>query len=329
MTWNVGVHGFWATCSPFSVVHSWNLIEKKMLTFFSTPKPFHGHINVIQRNALCSWLRIHPDVEILLFGDDAGAAEVCRELGIRHIPTVRRNAHGTKYLADIYDQAQALARHDILCHVNCDILLLDDFRDALQKVAAQTGEFLLSGRRWDVDIREPIAFDVPGWSTQIRELAHRTNRQRPPNWIDYFAFRNGLFRGQIPEFVIGRPGWDNWLLWFARSSGAAVVDASAVVCAVHQNHDYGYHPEGEKGVWQGEEAQQNYKLLEGSKKFRTLENSTRLLRADGLHANYRHWLVQGKRNSLDLLSPAWFRILDLTRPIRHRLGLRQKGGSSV
>ena len=61
----------------------------------------------------------------------------------------------------------------------------------------------------------------------------------------------------------GRPGWDNWLLWFARSSGAAVVDASSVVCAVHQNHDYGYHPDGEKGVWEGEEAQQNYQLLEG------------------------------------------------------------------
>ena len=45
-----------------------------MLTFFSTPKPFVGHIDVIQRNALRSWRQIHPDIEILLFGDDAGAA---------------------------------------------------------------------------------------------------------------------------------------------------------------------------------------------------------------------------------------------------------------
>lgn len=300
-----------------------------MLTFFSTPKPFLGHIDVIQRNALRSWQRIHPDVEIILFGDDEGAAEACRELGIRHVPDVRRNAHGTKYLASIYDQAQELARHDLLCHVNCDILLLGDFRNALQQVSAKSAKFLMSGRRWDVDIRESLAFDSPQWSAEVRDLALRTNRQRPPNWIDYFAFRRGLFHRQIPEFVVGRPGWDNWLLWFACFSDALVVDASAVVCAVHQNHDYSYHPEGEKGVWEGEEAQQNYQLLEGHKKFRTLENATHLLRPDGLHPNYRRWLVQGKRNCRDLLSPTWFRILDLTRPLRHRMGLRQKGRPSL
>lgn len=299
-----------------------------MLTFFSTPKPFHGHNGVIQCNALRSWLRIHPDVEILLFGDDAGAAEVCRELDIRHVPFVRRNSHGTKYLASIYDQAQELARHDLLCHVNCDILLLDDFSRALKQVASHQGQFLLAGRRWDVDVRDPLAFDTPDWRAQVRDLALRTNRQRPSNWIDYFAFRKGLFHQQIPEFVIGRPGWDNWLLWFARSSGAMVVDASSVVCAIHQNHDYGYHPDGEKGVWEGEEAQQNYNLLEGRRKFRTLQNATHILRTGGLHRNYQHWLVQAKRNSYDQLSPVWFRLLDLTRPLRHRLGLRQKGGSS-
>jgi hypothetical protein len=299
-----------------------------VFTFFTTPKPFAGHIDVIQRNALRSWQRVHPDAEIILFGDDAGAAEVCRELSIRHVPQVRKNRYATKYLAGIYGQAQELARHDILCHVNCDILLLDDFGAALPSVARQFEAFLMAGRRWDVDIREPLDFNRSDWPAQVRDLALRTNRQRPAQWIDYFAFRKGLFRERIPEFVIGRPGWDNWLLWFARSSGAALVDASAVVCAVHQNHDYGYHPEGEKGVWEGEEAQENYKLLEGHRKFATLENATHILQADGLHRNYRHWLVQARRRAADSLSPKWFRFLNLSRPIRQRLGLRKKGSSS-
>ncbi len=300
-----------------------------MLTFFSTPKPFAGHIAVIQRNALRSWQSVHPGAEILLFGDDDGAAEVCAEFGIRHVPQVRKNRYGTKYLADIYEQAQELASHDLLCHINCDIVLLDDFLPALQNVAARPSPFLMAGRRWDVDIREPLNFDQSGWSSQVRALALHANRQRPPQWIDYFAFRRGLFRERIPEFVIGRPGWDNWLLWFARSSGASLVDASAVICAVHQNHDYGYHPDGEAGVWQGEEAQENYKLLEGHRKFATLENATHVLRADGLHANYRHWLVQTRRRTADYLSPAWFRFLDFTRPIRHRLKLRRPANRST
>jgi len=300
-----------------------------MLTFFSTPKPFQGHINVIQRNALRSWQRVHPDVEILLFGDDAGAAEVCAELGIRHVPAVRKNRYGTKYLASIYDQAQELARHDLLCHVNCDILLVDDFPRAVERIAGVSDPFLLAGRRWDVDIREPLPFESPAWRDEVQKLAIQTNHQRPSQWIDYFVFRKGFLYKQIPEFVIGRPGWDNWLLWYARHSGARLIDASAVVRAVHQNHDYGYHPEGEKGVWEGEEAQENYALLEGHRKFRTLDNATHLLKPDGMQRNHRDWYVQAKRDAYDRLSPAWFRFLDVTRPLRHRIGLRQKGNSSV
>ena len=300
-----------------------------MLTFFTTPKPFQGHIDVIQRNALRSWKLLHPDVEVLLFGDDAGAAEVCSELGIRHVPAVRRNRYGTKYLAGIYDQAQEIARHDLLCHANCDILLLDDFPRAVQRVSGQSGQFLLAGRRWDVDIREPLHFERPDWQEEVRNLAIRTNRQRPSQWIDYFVFRKGLYHRQIPEFVIGRPGWDNWLLWFARHSGARLIDASAVVRAVHQNHDYGYHPEGEKGVWEGEEAQENYALLQGNRRFRTLDNATHLLEPDGMRRNYRDWYVQAKRDAYNRFSPVWFRFLDVTRPLRQRLGLRQKGNPSA
>ena len=57
-----------------------------MITIFSTPKPFRGHNGLIQRNALQSWKRLHPDVEVILFGDEEGAAEVCREIGLRHEP---------------------------------------------------------------------------------------------------------------------------------------------------------------------------------------------------------------------------------------------------
>jgi hypothetical protein len=46
-----------------------------MLTFVTTAKPFLRHDSVIQRNALKSWTLLRPDVEVILFGDDAGAAD--------------------------------------------------------------------------------------------------------------------------------------------------------------------------------------------------------------------------------------------------------------
>src|SRR5260221_11426640 len=123
-----------------------------MITFFTTPKPFRGHIGVIQRNAIESWKRIHPSADVILFGDEEGAAEAARDLRIRHIPSVKRNEHGTKYLSPIFDGAQDLARHNCLCYINCDIILMSDFRIAVERVTALGGRFLMAGRLWVNDI---------------------------------------------------------------------------------------------------------------------------------------------------------------------------------
>ena len=186
-----------------------------MLTLFTTPKPFVGQVAVSQRNALQSWELLHPGVKLILFGNEEGAAAVCRELGIRQVPDVRRYGCGTKYLTSIFDRAQEIAVHDVLCYVNCDILLMSDFRRAVESISQLPKKFLLAGCRWRVDAQVPLDFHRAGWEDAVRHLAVQTNRQRPPQWIDYFVFSKGLYYRKIPEFVIGRPGWDNWLIWFA------------------------------------------------------------------------------------------------------------------
>jgi hypothetical protein len=182
--------------------------------------------------------------------------------------------------------------------------------------------FLMAGRRWDVEIPGPVNFEASSWENDLDGLARKTNRPRPAQWIDYFLFSKGLYYKQIPEFVIGRPGWDNWLLWYPLSQGVPVIDASSEVVAVHQNHDYGYHPDGEKGVWQGEEAQENYRLHQG--KFATLANATHVLRSGKLKRNYKAGLVHFSGQARAAWSRLWFAWLDATRGVRHRLGLRSR-----
>jgi len=90
---------------------------------------------------------------------------------------------------------------------------------------------------------------------------------------------------------------------------------------VHQNHDYGYHPDGEKGVWEGEEAQENYRLH--YRKFATLSNATYVLTAGGVRRNYKAKWIEAGRSAARGLYLAWFGVLNLTRPARHRLGIRK------
>jgi len=298
-----------------------------MITFFTTPKPFLGHIGIIQRNAIESWKCIHPEAEVILFGDDEGAAEAARSLQIRHVPDVKRNEHGTKYLSPIFDGAQDLASHDVLCYINCDIILLPDFRAALERVVSFGGSFLMAGQRWDTDITTPIDFSATDWQSTVKGTAKAANHQRPAQWIDYFVFSRGLYYKNTPPFVIGRPGWDPWLMWHARDSGARIVDASKVVVAVHQNHDYSYHPDGEKGVWEGEEARRNAALLDNWRLFRSLRNATHILTPEGIHRNYWHWWALARSRSSTTLSRIWFAALNWSRPLRHRVGLRAKNST--
>jgi hypothetical protein len=293
-----------------------------MLTFLTSPKPFRGHIGVIQRNAIESWKLVHPQAEVILFGDEEGAGEAARELGVRHAPRVKRNAFGTPYLASILDEARELTSNALLCYINCDILLLADFRAALERLVGLNSNFLMAGQRWDTEVTEPMDFSRPDWQASLRQRAHTANRQRAPRWIDYFVFSRDLYSQKTPPLVIGRAGFDNWMMWYARFAGAHVIDASQVVVAIHQNHDYSHHPEGEKGIYEGEEARQNFAYMQGC--YATLENATHRLTVNGLRPNYYHWVARAKRKGLGVRNAAWFRLLDLTRPLRRRLGMRER-----
>ena len=248
--------------------------EVLMLTFFTTAKPFRGHNGVIQRNALKSWKLLYPDGEIILFGDDDGTADTARELNIRHEPHPECNKNGLSRVDYMIRHAQATARHEVLCCLNCDIMLMEDFRAALERVKAAHKRFLMVGRRWDTEVSEPYSFGQEDWQAQLRALALRCGTRRTPEWIDYFAFSRGLYGADVPALVIGRPFWDNWLVWKTLDLGQPVVDASAAVVAVHQNHDYRHHPQGLRGVLHGDEADWNSRLAGGWRHLRTIADAT-------------------------------------------------------
>jgi hypothetical protein len=294
-----------------------------MLTLLTSPKPFRGHIGVIQRNAIQSWKLVHPNAEVILFGEEEGVEETARELGVRYFSQVKRNVFGTPYLASILDGARELTRNTLLCYINCDIILLPDFRAALERLVPLNSNFLMAGRRWDTEITESLDFSHLDWSAGLRRRALIANRQRAPRWIDYFVFSRDLYAQNTPPLVIGRAGFDNWMIWQARSVGARVIDVSLAVVAIHQNHDYAHHPEGEKGIYEGEEARQNFVHMQGGR-YATLENATHRLTPSGLSYNYYHWVALTKRKSKSAAYAVWFALLNLTRPLRRILGLRQR-----
>ena len=270
------------------------------LTLFAIPKAFRGHIEIIQRNAIASWMRLQPKPEIILMGDDPGTAEVAAEFGLRHVAEIRRNAQGTPLLNDLFAKAQALAAGGIVCYVNSDIILFNDFMQALARVASLSRRFLMVGRRTDLDVTEPIPFQQSDWAAKVRDRALRDGELQIARSIDYFAFSSGLYP-EMPPLAIGRYWWDNWLLWKARSLGATVVDASRSVLIVHQNHDYSHtrYGSGKAELMASEESVRNSRLIceknpsdfdagLGWLYLYTIDDATHNLTTSGLQRSYRH-----------------------------------------
>lgn len=298
-----------------------------MMTLFTTAKPFRGHSAIIQRNAIQSWIRLRPKCEVVLFGDEEGTAEIAGEFGLCHIPDVARNEYGTPLLSAMFDTAQQVASHSILCYVNADIILMSDFMQAVEQVVHHKRCFLMVGQRWDVNLNQSWDFSRPDWESRMREYVRTRGSLHPPYGIDYFVFPHGLW-GDIPPFAIARTAFDNWLIYAARNRGAAVIDATRAVMAVHQNHAHVF--EGTKWVGTREypEAKRNLEIAGGYRYAFTLQDATHILTSKGPKLDLSHRRLSRHLHTLPILFPQFrplamlvMPLVRVSRPLRLRLRL--------
>ena len=252
----------------------------RVLTILTVPKPFRGHIGDIQRNAIESWRALHPDVQIILIGDEEGVAQTARDGGVDHAGGLARNDRGTPRLDGAFDCAARVSRSTLWCFVNADIVLLDDFPHAIERVASAFRDFLIVGESRDLDVAGGSRLGDPGVRAELRERALDNGRLRGYAALDYFVFRQGLF-DPVPPFLIGRACFDNWLVWHARELGRPVVDVTRSVVVVHQSHDYSHVAGGLEEAYYGEEARYNERLAGGREHIYSLHEATHRLRRYG------------------------------------------------
>ncbi|MGB2984282.1 MAG: hypothetical protein WBE26_00225 [Phycisphaerae bacterium] len=251
-----------------------------MLTLFTVPKPFAGHIDVIQRNAIASWRKLDPVCEIILCGNEVGTKEVADRFAATWLADIACNQYGTPLLDSVFERVHAAASHPTLCYVNADIILLHDFMEAVERIEFPT--FLLVGQRWDLDTTEVWEFGTSDWEGRLRHYVSDHGTLHPATGSDYFVFPRDSNLWQLPPFAVGRPVWDNWLIHRARQLGVPVVDITPVVTVVHQNHDYDHVPEGSGRAWQGPEADVNRELAGGWKNVFTLAEATHVMTREGV-----------------------------------------------
>ncbi len=195
---------------------------------------------------------------------------------------------------------------------------MSDFLEAVKTASSWSKDFLMIGRRCDVDITEPIDFSKARWEKYLKAIAFEKGRLHGRG-IDYFVFSRGLYK-EMPPLVIGRNWWDNWLVWKARSLKVPVIDASGVVTAIHHNHDYSYHPEGLRGIVYDSGSRYNLTLGGTWRHFHMLEDAPYRLTPDGVSKNPAHIFNGVRREARHM----WDVLRTRSLPVRERIGLNRK-----
>ena len=284
------------------------------LTILAVPKAFNGHIGVIQRNAISSWTVLSPRPDIRLYGTEDGMAEAAASLGVRHETQIARNEFGTPMLDDLLHRARGFAQTPLLCYVNSDIILLQEFLDAVTVIQKQFPQFLAVAHRLNIDLEEALDFARDGNERLRREIMPK-GAPGNPTAIDLFVFPPNTFTN-VPALTLGRAWFDQWLIKDARTRGIPVVDITRVARAIHQNHEYLHIDGGQQGAYWGEEARRNLAIYEGAPHTHTLLDVSHELFEDE-----RVRRVRLRRQRAAINEWIWRSCIEPTAGIRRKLGL--------
>jgi hypothetical protein len=284
--------------------------DSPLLTIFSAPKAFKGHVGVIQENAIRSWLLLRPKPKVILFCNEEGTSEAMRGLDVELVSDVETNSYGTPLVSGMFKQADTLATGEALAFLSADIILTHRTLEAARIAMEWSRHFLLVAQRHDVDVRSLLEFDEL-WEERWAAEAVARGKLHSPGAIDLFMYPRGQYQ-QMPPFAIGRTAYDNWLLWKTVASGIPLVDATKFVTLIHQNHDYAHAPKVD--VWNGDEARENRRLVEHWTNYYTIAHATWTLNAAGKIAPAVGWKYRLARPR-QLLSHS----LRASRRIRTRL----------
>jgi len=284
-----------------------------MVTIFTNPRPFRDQFDLIQRNAIQSWLKLSSKCEIILFNDEENTTpQIAQEFNLQCITDVECDEFGTPLLNDVFRKIKKIAKNDIFVYVNTDIILMSDFLKAIREVKELMGRklFFMVGRRWDMEVKEQINFNEIDWEQKLRNRVLKEGKIHGMSGLDYWVFPRDL-NFNPPPFVIGRPGMDSWLIYKSRILKIPVIDATEVVTAIHQNHSY---PLKKRSFFEIEK-QRNFKLAGGFAHLMSLRDADWILTPKGLERPRFPRIIFSK---LSLFYP-WRLILATKRRINYSI----------
>ena len=239
--------------------------NKTLMTMFTTFKKSEQK-RIIYENTIRIWQLLWPEVIPILFtelnrSDPKTLAHYAVQQGWHVLPVPKTSPRGIPVLRHMFLEAQKRFNTAFYCYANGDILFDRNLTDTVRFLQTalrgrRSHKLLVIGQRRNWSLKEET------YLTELLEVGHYTKNSSLfiTDAQDYFlTTRDGYPWRSIPDFVVGRVGYDNWIVVTALVKHIPVVDATATVTALHQTGRDG----NEAGRQSKSEATINLRLAQG------------------------------------------------------------------
>lgn len=137
----------------------------------------------------------------------------------------------------IFREALRVLSSPLIAFVNTDILLFSDFASTAAYLQSEFDSFVAVGQRTDVSYYFIHSSLNPPPAQYSSLRAFKQNGTLHGIYgLDYFVMPRQLWQSLLPfpPFLVGRPAWDNFLLWkLMRRNDVVTVDVTNSVLAMH------------------------------------------------------------------------------------------------
>ena len=217
-------------------------MTRTLVTMFTTMKLKDSKTD-IYLNTLNIWRQLGPSVRVVMYLDDEDCNPwmvlLIRDMGweiravpkkhhLVPIPTIRH------MFLDVIDSYNST----FYMYANADMLFDESLVNTLHKLETEVDLEQVNHRVLVIGKRRNYVMSVGERFHSIPEVtAASYNAPLFTQWaMDYFITTDHSFQWQdIPDFVVGRIRYDNWLLAHAIESGVVAVDATSSLVALHQS----------------------------------------------------------------------------------------------
>ncbi|KAL4237760.1 hypothetical protein ACF0H5_002472 [Mactra antiquata] len=214
-----------------------NLQGSKLLTLFTT-WVYDEDKFPINYKTMINWKTLLSNANLIVFSNSSEVQHHSELAGFTILP-VTHEADGSPVLPTMFKAAKKKFQSQFYGFANADILFNDSLMKTLSSLVCNLNSsyiqngLLIVGRRINVPAMNVTGQDAIS-SSSLARISKSSGSLFQTDAEDYFITDMNYNWNNFLPVVIGRRGYDNWVVAYSRYNNITVMDATESILCIHQ-----------------------------------------------------------------------------------------------